>query len=260
MLEDVEEILISKSQQKKITRHENFLAYKRSKRKEEQEKSREKFRIQREQGGPSKDEIRQQQLSRLQESMVTGIKVCVDFQYEHLMTDKELNHLANQAKRVYSSNKSSSSPFNLHFINLDKQSKTYQMCCQKNCGFENYLLHVVETGAQEHFKGDRIVYLSPDSDNVLDVLDPETVYIIGGLVDDSVKKNSSQKYCQEASISTARLPIAELMARSETGGSFKQILTINQVFDILLSYHETGDWRTALGLHVPSRTGFIVPD
>ena len=250
---------LSKNQLKKQARHEHVLANKKLKRKSEQEKAREKFRLQREQGAPSKEELKKIQLSRLQEASETGLNVCVDFQFEDLMTDKELTHLANQAKRVYSSNKASSNPFNLHFINLSKDSKTYQRCCDKNDGFENYFLTVVEPDdIRDHFTDQRIVYLSPDSDNVLQDLDQHTVYIIGGLVDDSVKKNSSQQYCQRAEISTARLPIPEYMSRAESGGSYKQILTINQVFDILLTYHQHRDWRLALAEHVPQRTGFVI--
>ena len=54
------------------------------------------------------------------------------------------------------------------------------------------------------------------------------VYIIGGLVDDSVKKDTSREFSLEARLTTARLPIPEWMVRRE-GGSYKQILTINQV-------------------------------
>jgi len=49
----------------------------------------------------------QNQTSRLQDSLEKGLKVCVDLQFEELMNEKELNHLANQLKRVYSSNKAS---------------------------------------------------------------------------------------------------------------------------------------------------------
>ena len=38
------------------------------------------------------------------------------------------------------------------------------------------------------FKTDEIVYLSPDSDNTLQSVDPDKVYIIGGLVDEHVQK------------------------------------------------------------------------
>ena len=113
-------------------------------------------------------------------------------------------------------------------------------------------------GATELFEAERIVYLTPDSDTILEELCHDHVYVIGGLVDDSVKKNTSHLYCEAASLNTARLPIPELMSRSEGGGSFKQILTINQVFDILLDFHQEKDWKSALSKHVPAKTGFVI--
>ena len=249
---------LSKNQQKKIARHERVLENNKAKRKSEQERAREKYKLLRQQGGPSKEEIRSQQLARLKEAVGTGIKVCLDFQFEGMMIEKELTHLVNQAKRVYSSNKSATHPFDLHFINLHKTSKTYQMCCDKNTGFENYLVTMSNCGATELFEAEHIVYLTPDSDTVLEDLCHDHVYVIGGLVDDSVKKNTSHLYCEAASLKTARLPIPELMSRSEGGGSFKQILTINQVFDILLHFHQERDWKSALSKHVPAKTGFVV--
>ena len=256
--DDLKHENLSKNQQKKIARHGRVLENNKAKRKSEQERAREKYKLLRQQGGPSKEEIRSQQLARLKEAVGTGIKVCLDFQFEGMMIEKELTHLVNQAKRVYSSNKSATHPFDLHFLNLHKNSKTYQMCCDKNTGFENYLVTMSNCGATELFEAESIVYLTPDSDTVLEELYHDHVYVIGGLVDDSVKKNTSHLYCEAASLKTARLPIPELMSRSEKGGSFKQILTINQVFDILLHFHQERDWKSALNKHVPAKTGFVV--
>ena len=248
---------LSKNKQKKLDRYKNEVEWKKSRRKAEQERQREKFKLYRQEGGLSKEELKLCQRSRLRSALEDGVKVCVDFQFEDHMIQKELNHFANQAKRVYSSNKSSEDPFNLHFISLKKTSETYRMCCDKNEGFENYLLHFEEEGIEELFDLERVVYLTPDSETALLTLDPEAVYIIGGLVDDSVKKDTSSQYSRSLGIKTARLPITEFMKRAEAG-SFKQILTINQVFDVLLSFHETDDWRTALQKHIPPRTGFIL--
>ena len=248
---------LSKNKQKKLDRYNNEVNRKKSRRKQEQEKQREKFKQLRQEGGPSKEELKRCQRSRLAAALETGVKVCVDFQFEDHMTEKELNRFANQAKRVYGSNKSSDEPFNLHFINLKKSSKTFEMCCDKNDGFERYLLHFHEEGIEDLFDPNKVVYLSPDSETALVSLDPEAVYIIGGLVDDSVRKDTSRQFSQAVGINTARLPIPEHMERAETG-TFKQILTINQVFDVLLDFHENGDWRTALEKNIPPKTGFIL--
>ena len=249
---------LSKNQQKKLARHERVLENNKAKRKSEQERAREKYKLHRQQGGLSKEEIRNQQLVRMKEAVGAGIKVCLDFQFEGMMIEKELTHLVNQAKRVYSSNKSATTPFDLHFINLHKTSKTYQMCCDKNTGFENYPVTMSDCGATELFEAERIVYLTPDSDTILEELCHDHVYVIGGLVDDSVKKNTSQLFCDHVNITTAKLPIEDFMSRSESGGTFKQILTINQVFDTLLNFHQTKDWATALSENIPPKTGFVI--
>ncbi len=41
---------------------------------------------------------------------------------------------------------------------------------------------------QEMFQQDDVVYLSPDSDNVLQSVDAGKVYVLGGLVDETVQK------------------------------------------------------------------------
>lgn len=252
-----EEEFLSKNKQRKTNRYKNEVEKNKSRRKQEQGKQREKFKQYRQDGGLSKEELKNLQRSRLTRALEIGLKVCIDFQFEGDMMEKELNHFANQAKRVYGSNKSAENPFNLYFINLSKSSKTYQICCQKNDGFENYLLHSVEEGIEELFDLDTVVYLSPDSETTLETFDPETVYVIGGLVDDSVKKNTSIQYSESVGIKTARLPITDYMKRAEIG-SFKQILTINQVFDILLDFHASGDWSSALEKNIPPKTGFIM--
>ena len=118
--------------------------------------------------------------------------------------------------------------------------------------------------------------------------------MIGGLVDDSVKKDTSRVFSDQSGLRTARLPIAENMARG-TGTfkqvsdipiiiisgdiliiifafkhiftdnivmiiAFNQVLTVNQVFDTLLKFHETADWAVALAANVPLKTGFVLKE
>lgn len=250
---------LSKNQSRKLARYERKVVKKKITRKCEQERRREKYKISRQEGGLSKDDLRRIQLDRLMKSQEVGLKVCIDLQFENFMIEKEINHLANQLKRVYSSNKASATPFHLHFLSLSKTSKTYDMCVKKNDGFENYIVTLDERGVQELFDPANVIYLSPDADNVLETLDSSKVYVIGGLVDISVKKNTSSTFSHESGLTSYRLPIAKYLSRN-TAGSFKQILAVNQVFDILLDFHQSGDWKTALSKHVPSKTGFILKE
>ena len=59
--------------------------------------------------------------------------------------------------------------------------------------------------------GKNPVYLSPDSPDELNAIDPNAAYIIGGLVDRTVIKNASFDRAQELGIPSVRLPIREYM-------------------------------------------------
>ena len=60
--------------------------------------------------------------------------------------------------------------------NLNKSSKTFQVCCDKNDGFANYILNQSEQAVHELYDKDSIVYLTPDSDQVI------TYYLTGEVI------------------------------------------------------------------------------
>ena len=183
------------------------------------------------------------------------LRVCIDLQYETLMIEKELVHLARQLSRVYGFNKRSPTPCHLTFSGLTKNSQTFKICCDKNDGFANYLVDIKGESVNELFEPEKIVYLTPDSDQVLEDMSKDKVYVIGGLVDDSVKKNSSLSFAKEQKIQTAKLPIEKFCDRNDDG-TFKQILTINQVFEILLSKSTGISWSESFSKVLPKRIGF----
>jgi len=256
-----EEVAMSKNQLRKLVRYERTVAKKKEQRKDEQKRQRERHKVQRQEGAPPKDQLRREQLERLEAAMVPGAaaRVVVDLQFNHLMTTKELRHLANQLKRVYSSNKASLTPLHLHFVNLERDGGLYQLCCDQNEGFEKYIVTMEEQGLVELFPTSEVIYLSPDAEEVVESVEASKVYVIGGLVDDSVRKDTSRAFTRGAGLRCARLPIAEHMVRAE-GGSYKQVLTVNQVFDILLGRASGQSWAAALAQHVPLKTGFAAKE
>lgn len=72
----------------------------------------------------------------------------------------------------------------------------------------------------------RLIYLSADSEHVLDSLDSCAVYVIGGLVDRNRYPGLTEKRAREWGIQTARLPI---QTHYKLGGS--KVLTVNQGID-----------------------------
>ena len=188
------------------------------------------------------------------------LQICIDLQFGDKMSDKEISHLAGQVRRVYGANKSSERPVKLSLVSLEENKRTYNILCKKNDGFENYILFRTEKSLTDHFSSikEKLVYLTPDSPNPLQDLETDKVYVIGGLVDDSVQKDTTKSYASNSNITTARLPIQEHCLKNFKGNySFKQILTINQVFEILLAFHHGKDWSSALGNAIPQKVGFV---
>ncbi|NXR19999.1 TM10B methyltransferase, partial [Cinclus mexicanus] len=111
------------------------------------------------------------------------------------------------------------------------------------------------------FPLEAIVYLTPDSENVLEDIDPDKVYVLGGLVDESIHKQLTLRRAREQRLQTARLPIREYMVRAPNPRNYhSETLAINQVFDVLSTYYETRSWPAALRAGVSSGKGFVLPD
>ncbi|KAK2609717.1 hypothetical protein N8I77_003205 [Diaporthe amygdali] len=107
-----------------------------------------------------------------------------------------------------------------------------------------------ESAPVPEFKTDSIVYLSADSPNVLDKLEPYTSYVTGGIVDRNREKFLCQKRAEEKGIRTAKLPIGEYMQMAS-----RQVLATNHVVEIMSKWLETGDWGKAFEEVIPKRKG-----
>ena len=89
---------------------------------------------------------------------------------------------------------------------------------QRLPGFEKWIM---EKEARSYIEAlqDRkedLVYLTADSETVLDELDPNKMYIIGGLVDRNRWKGITMKKAQEQGIQTAKLPIGNYLKMSSS--------------------------------------------
>ncbi|NXQ78635.1 TM10B methyltransferase, partial [Quiscalus mexicanus] len=73
------------------------------------------------------------------------------------------------------------------------------------------------------FPLEAIVYLTPDSEN------GNKVYVLGGLVDESIHKQLTLRRAREQHLQTARLPIREYMVRAPNARNYhSETLAINQ--------------------------------
>lgn len=69
---------------------------------------------------------------------------------------------------------------------------------------------------------DSLVYLTADSENVIEELESGKTYVLGGIVDKNRYKKLCYNIAHEAGIQTARLPLGEYLEMQT-----RKVLTIN---------------------------------
>ena len=89
-------------------------------------------------------------------------------------------------------------------------------------------MEIGEKTAPEGYKKEQLVYLTADSTDEIKDLDPNDVYIIGGIVDRNRHKDLTIKKAIEQGIRHARLPISDFLSLNTSC-----VLTVNHVFDIM---------------------------
>ncbi|CAK8531258.1 unnamed protein product [Lathyrus sativus] len=184
---------------------------------------------------------------RLNKSKEHGQNVVIDLQFSHLMTPSEIRSLVQQIMFCYAVNGRYESPAHLWLTGcegeMDDQLKKIQ-------GFDKWIIEKENKPYIEALQDrkDDLVYLTADSETVLEELDLKKIYIIGGLVDRNRWKGITMEKAQEQGIQTAKLPIANFMKMSSS-----QVLTVNQVVEILLKFIETRDWKTSFFAVIPQR-------
>ena len=95
----------------------------------------------------------------------------------------------------------------------------------------------------------RLVYLSPDAEEVLEEVDADTVYIIGGIVDLAARGVAwSLPKANAAGIRAARLPIREHLPKVTN-----QILNIDTALKVLCEKYSGKAWTEALEAALPAR-------
>ncbi|WAR30975.1 TM10B-like protein [Mya arenaria] len=178
--------------ERKRQRHAEMIQRQKEMRKRKKLERKERIREQGQDAGSEPSLSREEMRKRCEEGMKTGQIICIDCSLEQHMSDKEKGKLAMQVGRLYGSNRRVDNPAHIYLTGVNKGGQLYSELVKKNSGFENYLIEVEEKSHIELFPLERVVYLSPDSNNLLEDVDPGKIYVIGGLVDESVKKKQFQ--------------------------------------------------------------------
>ncbi|KAL3919607.1 MAG: hypothetical protein SGARI_007163, partial [Bacillariaceae sp.] len=178
-----------------------------------------------------------------------------------------------QIRYCYAYNRKTPHPSLVAVTSLGKDDKTRALL-EKETGFATWhqrAFTCTEQSLQEYYYGvenlgndgvkttsvPKLVYLTSDSTTVLEHLEDDTIYIIGGIVDRNRLKGVAMNRATKVGVSTAKLPLDEYLSQMPS----TRVLTCNHVFDILLKYRENGnDWSLALQQVLPSRKGAELKD
>lgn len=201
---------LTKNQRKKLAKLAKWETVKKLKRAKEREKYRQKRRSAVENGqptrsGPSRKALK---LNRMADSP-NAVRVAIDLEFDALMMDKDICKCAKQLLWVYTINRKAKMPLQLYYTGLEEGGRL-QQAMDKNDGYRNWDVHIGSESYRTLFQPpQQVVYLTSDSDTVLTELDPDKVYIIGGLVDHNHHKGVSLERATANGFQTARLPLGE---------------------------------------------------
>lgn len=90
-----------------------------------------------------------------------------------------------QILRVYTDNRRSPTPMQLHVTSFEGQSKEEM---SKHNGYEHWDINFHSKSYLDVFPKEKLVYLSSESDNIITELENDKIYIVGGLVDHNAHK------------------------------------------------------------------------
>lgn len=194
-----------------------------------------------------RSEEREKKIKKLNEAKSNGQNVVIDLEFAHLMNSSELNSLVQQIMYCYAVNSRCASPAHLWLTSCVGEMQNH---LQRLPGYDKWLIEKVDRSYIEAFQDqkEKLVYLTADSENVLNELDPKAIYIIGGLVDRNRWKGITMKKAEEQGIQTAKLPIGDYLKMSSS-----QVLTVNQVVEIILKFLEAKDWKDSFFQVIPQR-------
>ncbi|KAJ8350961.1 hypothetical protein SKAU_G00260910 [Synaphobranchus kaupii] len=194
---------------------------------------------------------------RAAQAMVFGQPLVFDMSYEQYMSRRELENTVSQLLECEGWNRRSLDPFHLHFCNLQPEAGYHRELVKRYGGaWDRLLITASEQRHVDMFSPDQLVYLTADSPNVLKAFDHNKVYIVGSLVDKSIQTGVSLAHAKRLKLATARLPLDQFL-NWDIGA---KNLTLDQIFRILLTLKDTGNWEEALEF-VPKRKhdGFYQP-
>lgn len=188
---------------------------------------------------------------KLTEEDLSNQKVVLDVSFDDDMNEKEVRSLVSQITYLYGKNRVVEHPLRIYMTSFSGKLKTN---LESLNGFPHWKGITSDPRPYlDMFPKERLVYLSAESEESLTDLNEDDIYIIGGLVDHNRLKGICFDKAVSQGIRTARLPIGEFMELKN-----RKVLTVNQVYEILLAFSVEKDWAKAFDSIIPKRKGGVL--
>eukprot|EP00198_Chlamydomonas_reinhardtii_P013077 XP_001702414.1 predicted protein [Chlamydomonas reinhardtii] len=180
-----------------------------------------------------------------------ALRVVVDCSFAPSAPPKEMRSLVKQLENANMINKSFPKPACLTVTNWLEPLASVAA----TAGANGWRVVKLEQGPAAAFGPDRVVVLSPDAEEPLEAVDTAHVYVVGGIVDRTVRKGLTVKFAETERVACRRLPIRENAEQLGLGKGVTKnpVLNIDDVVRALLVFHDTGDWVKALDVAIPLR-------
>jgi len=168
-----------------------------------------------------------------------------DCSFAEHMKPNDIKSTLSQIRFAYSSCRRSAFPFRCVFTSVEGKFDELRQYRD----FHHYPPVIESQPWWKTISLDRIVYLTADSDSVLQTIEPNTSYVIGTFVDHNSKKGLTLALAKAHGVRTARLPLDETLGAV---GNLCKVLTVNAVVGVLCRFTETNSWTEAFKV-LPTR-------
>ncbi|CAF0796811.1 unnamed protein product [Rotaria sp. Silwood1] len=159
-----------------------------------------------------------------------------------------LSNLVDQIQYLFADITRYHSPSFVYLCNLSRYGRLRAEFTRR-ASLENMCFEFTESNYLDLFPHDKLIYLSPDSNVEMTSFDHDAIYIIGGIADRTGKKPLTFGKAKRENIKHQRFPIDRYV---KFGGGSGKSLTIDQVYNILMTLKHTGSWVEAFK-YIPDR-------
>ncbi|XP_050538556.1 mitochondrial ribonuclease P protein 1 homolog [Daktulosphaira vitifoliae] len=187
---------------------------------------------------------------RLCESMLYGQNIIIDCSYDGHMSIKEQANCAKQLLLMWSSNRIHKDPFNITFCNVNKEGRVFKHLSKTlpTMDHPTFPFNYTNKSYLDLFPRNKLVYLTPHCNEILDKFNYDDIYIIGAMVDKMKEEPLSLAKAKRDKVRMAKLPL-DIHLDWKQGS---KNLTINQMVMIMADLKIDNNWLNAL-LHIPRR-------